>query len=50
MQAHLLNKTPLQGAAAKAADTSGDGKISVTDYVQMQAHILGKSTVQPKSA
>jgi len=49
MQAHLLNKTPLQGAAAKAADTSGDGKISVTDYVQIQAHILGKSTVQPRS-
>lgn len=49
MQAHLLNKTPLQGAAAKAADTSGDGKISVTDYVQMQAHILGKSSVQPRS-
>jgi len=49
MQAHLLNKTPLQGAAAKAADISGDGKISVTDYVQMQAHILGKSIVQPGS-
>lgn len=49
MQAHLLNKTPLQAAAAKAADTSGDGKISVTDYVQLQAHILGKSTVQPRS-
>lgn len=49
MQAHLLNKTPLQGAAAKAADTSGDGKISVTDYVQIQAHILGKSAVQPRS-
>ena len=50
MQAHLLNKTPLQGAAAKAADISGDGKISVTDYVQMQAHILGKSIVQPQSS
>ena len=35
-------------AGTKAGDTSGDNVLSITDFIQMKAHILGKSTVQPQ--
>ncbi|MBQ3542445.1 MAG: hypothetical protein IJA45_04875, partial [Oscillospiraceae bacterium] len=39
----------LSGASGQAADTNGDGGVSITDFIQMKAHILGKSKVEPKS-
>jgi hypothetical protein len=43
----VLNKSKLTGAAAAAADTNGDGFISITDFIQIKAHILGISSVTP---
>ena len=37
------------GAAAKAADTSGDRAISITDFIQIKAHILGKDKIQARA-
>ena len=28
-------------------DVNGDGKITVTDYIQMKSHLLGKATIEP---
>ena len=47
VKAHVLNKNQLTGAAAEAADTNGDGFISITDFIQIKAHILGISSVTP---
>ena len=35
------------GAAALAADTNDDKALSITDFLQIKAHILGKNTVKP---
>ena len=35
------------GAAALAADTNDDQTLSITDFLQIKAHILGKNTVKP---
>jgi cellulose biosynthesis protein BcsQ len=34
-------------AAALAADTNDDKALSITDFLQIKAHILGKNTVKP---
>jgi hypothetical protein len=47
VKAHVLNKNQLTGAAAEAADTNGDGNISITDFIQIKAHILEISSVTP---
>ena len=46
-KAHVLKKSVLADAAAKAGDTNGDGAISITDFIQIKAHILGKSQISP---
>ena len=48
VKAHVLKKSTLSGAAAKAADTNGDNGISVTDFIQIKSHILGKSQIQAR--
>ncbi len=48
VKAHVLKKSTLSGAAAKAADTNGDNGISITDFIQIKAHILGKSKIQAR--
>jgi hypothetical protein len=35
----------LSGVNAQAADTNGDGGISVTDFIQIKAKILGKGAI-----
>ena len=47
LQAHLLGKTPLTGAALQAADLNGDGQVTITDMVRLQAYLLGRGTIQP---
>ncbi len=47
VQAHLLGRTKLTGAALQAADFSGDGKVTITDMVQATAVLLGKTGVTP---
>jgi hypothetical protein len=37
----------LTGAAALAADTNDDKGISITDFLQVKAHILGKNQIKP---
>ena len=49
VKSHLLTKSTLTGAAAKAADTNGDKAISITDFIQIKAHILEKNQIQPKA-
>lgn len=48
VKAHVLKKSTLSGAAAKAADTNADNGISITDFIQIKAHILGKSKIQAR--
>lgn len=43
---HILGKSTLSGAKAKAADVSRDGRISIKDMMLMNNNILGKSTIQ----
>ena len=45
IKSHVLGKTSLTGVYATAADTSGDGGISLTDFIQVKAKILGKGTI-----
>ncbi len=49
VKAHILKKSTLKDAHAKAGDTNGDGNISITDFIQIKAHILGKSSLEKKS-
>ena len=49
VKSHVLKKSTLEGAAALAGDVSGDGAITITDFIQIKAHILGKSQVTPKA-
>ena len=45
IKAHFLKKSTLSGAAATAADTNGDNGISITDFIQIKAKILGKGSI-----
>ena len=47
LQAHLLGKTPLTGAALQAADLNGDGQVTITDMVRLQAYLLGRVPYNP---
>ena len=47
LQAHLLGRTSLTGAALQAADLNGDGQVTITDMVRLQAYLLGRGTIQP---
>ena len=47
LQSHLLEKSTLSGAALQAADISGDGKVTITDMVQITSVLLGRSTINP---
>jgi hypothetical protein len=44
-KSQLLGKTKLSGAYLTAADTNGDGTVSITDFVQIKAKILGKGNI-----
>ena len=46
-QGSLLNRVTLTDAAAQAADVNGDGRIDISDMVQMTAALLGRSSVKP---
>ncbi len=46
VKAHILKKSTLTHAYAKAGDTNNDGSISITDFIQIKAHILGKSSLE----
>ncbi len=48
IKSHLLGKSMLQNAYAKAGDTNGDGNVTITDFLQLKAKILGKGTVTPR--
>ncbi len=45
---HVLGKSTLTGAKAKAADINGDGKVTATDYVNIKFYVLGKTTITPR--
>jgi hypothetical protein len=47
VKAHLLKKPLLTGAAEKAADTTADQKITITDFLQFKAHLLNKDSIKP---
>lgn len=47
LQAHLLGKNTLTGAALQAADLNGDGQVTITDMIRLQAYLLGRGTIQP---
>lgn len=42
---HLLKQQPLSGPYAQAADCNDDSKVTLTDFLLLKAHILGKSTL-----
>jgi formylglycine-generating enzyme required for sulfatase activity len=42
---HLLEKSPLQGAALSRADADGDGKIRMADVVYVLNHLYGSITI-----
>ena len=44
---HLLQRTPLTGAAAAAADTNADGSITIADLVLINMQLLGRSNLTP---
>jgi hypothetical protein len=46
--APILKKSVLDGIQAQAADNNGDHSISITDFIQIKAHILGKSQIEVK--
>ena len=35
------------GAALQAADLNGDGQVTITDMIRLQAYLLGRGTIQP---
>ena len=37
----------LTGAALQAADLNGDGQVTITDMIRLQAYLLGRGTIQP---
>ena len=37
----------LNDAAAQAADLNGDGRVDISDMVQITAALLGRSSVKP---
>lgn len=45
---HVLGKSTLTGAKAKAADINGDGTVTATDYVNIKFYVLGKTTITPR--
>ena len=45
LQSHLLNKSPLTGAALAAADLNKDLKVSITDLVKCARVVAGKDTI-----
>ena len=45
IKAHILNKSTLTGVYATAANTNGDSGISITDFIQVKAKILGKGDI-----
>ena len=47
LQAHLLGTNTLTGAALQAADLNGDGQVTITDMIRLQAYLLGRGTIQP---
>ena len=49
IKAHILQKSPLDGAYAMAADTSDDGGISITDFLQLKAAVLGKGDIEQRA-
>ena len=34
-------------AALQAADLNGDGQVTITDMIRLQAYLLGRGTIQP---
>ena len=42
---HIMGKTNLTGASAKAADANRDGTISAVDYVNIKNYIMGVNNV-----
>jgi hypothetical protein len=48
VKSHVLNKSKLSGVSLTAGDTNGDGAITVTDFIQIKAQILGKGNVVPR--
>lgn len=47
LQAHLLGKNTLTGAALQAADLNGDGQVTITDMIRLQAYLLGRAPSNP---
>lgn len=47
IQAHLLGRSTLSGAALQAADLNGDGAVTITDMVQATSAMLGKTSIKP---
>ena len=45
LQSHVVGKTTLSGAYAKAADVNRDGSVSITDVVQAAQVTVGKRTI-----
>ena len=48
VKASLLKKDNLGELESKAADLNGDGNVSITDFIQMKSHILGKGEIKPQ--
>ena len=47
IKSFLLQKTALTEAGMAAADTNADGAVSITDFLQLKAKLLGKSEITP---
>ena len=44
VKAYLLGKAELSSWQLAAADLSGDGSVSITDYLQMQSALTGRTS------
>ena len=44
---HFTGAAGISGMAVRDMDWNGDGQVTITDMVRLQAYLLGRGTIQP---